>query len=164
VSPSVEPEVVLIGIGNSLRGDDAVGLHVAGHIRERQHPSLRVFESDGDGAALLELWNGKQTVIIVDAVSSGSPPGTVHRFDVTEHPLHGRMFRDSTHAFSLQHAVELSRVLQKLPKRLIVYGIEAKSFALGAELSQEVSAALPQAAARILRDVNAQLQGGPEGE
>jgi hydrogenase maturation protease len=104
---------------------------------------------------MMELWKGEQTVIVIDAVSSGSPPGTVHRFDVTEHPLRERMFRDSTHAFSLQEAVELSRVLHKLPKRLIVYGMEAKSFAITDGLSAEVSRALPDLVARILEEVDA---------
>jgi len=65
------------------------------------------------------------------------------------------MFSDSTHAFGLQEAIELSRVLQQLPKRLVIYGIEGKSFAIGERLSKEVSQALSQAVARILEDVGA---------
>ena len=153
MNPPAESAVLVIGIGNSLRGDDAVGRKVASRIRERNIPSVRVLEHDGEGASLMELWKGARTVILVDAVSSPAKPGTICRFDATHHPLPQRIFQNSTHAFGLNEAVELSRALNQIPPRLIIYGIEGKSFGIGGELSPEVEHAVPEVVDRIFAEL-----------
>ncbi len=144
--------VLVVGIGNPLRGDDAVGRVVARRLRKRDVRLLRVLEHTGKGASLMELWKQAHTVIVIDSVSSHSPPGTIHRFDATSEPLPARMFHDSTHAFGLAEAVELSRALSQLPAQLIIYGIEAKSLAIGRELSAEVEQAVTPVINCILQE------------
>ena len=150
----------MIGIGNEYRGDDAVGLIVARRLTERSGLTIIVLEHNGDGAALMEAWQGVETVIVVDAVRSGAEPGTTHRLDASRQPLTGltalppEAFHGSTHAFSLVQAVELSRTLQQLPTHFIVYGIEGRNFDVGGGLSSEVAEAVPKVAERILREVS----------
>ena len=69
-----------------MRGDDAVGGMVVRNIRERHLPNVRTLEADGEGTSLIEAWTGAQTVFIVDAVSSGAEPGTVHKIDAVREP------------------------------------------------------------------------------
>jgi hydrogenase maturation protease len=147
-----QAEILLIGVGNPMRGDDAAGLQAAKLIRERNHPSIRVIERDGEGASLMETWTGAQTVIVVDAACSDSPPGTIYRFDATQQPLPGKLFQRSTHAFGLHEAVELSRALNRLPYRLIIYGIRVKSLEIGAPLSDEVEKSVQEVVERILEE------------
>jgi hydrogenase maturation protease len=78
--------VLLIGIGNAYRHDDAAGLMVARRLKERALSSCEVHEQVGEGTALMELWKGAERVVVVDAVQSGSPAGTIHRFDANLHP------------------------------------------------------------------------------
>ena len=150
MTPRSETEILLIGVGNPMRGDDAAGLRAAKLIRERNHPSFRVIEHDGECASLMEAWTGAQTVIVVDAAWSDSPSGTIHRFDATQQLLPGRLFQRSTHAFGLHEAVELSRALNRLPPQLIIYGICVKSLEIGASLSDEVEKSVRQVVERVL--------------
>jgi hydrogenase maturation protease len=82
-------------------------------------------------------------VTIVDAVSSGAPPGTVHELEAGGEPLPVRLFgSSSTHALGLAEALELARSLGRLPARVRVLGIEGARFDYGRGLSPEVEEAV----------------------
>ena len=151
--PKTEGNVLVIGIGNELRGDDAAGIVVARRIRERHLPGVRVLEHGGEGASLMEAWTGAQSVFIVDTVVSGSAPGAIHRFDAARQRLPAQAFQSSTHAFGLREAVEVARALNLLPTRLVIYGIEGKSFAVGEEISAELEQAATRVSERVLGEV-----------
>lgn len=152
-NPEQDDQVTLvIGIGNLYRSDDAVGLVVARRIKALNPARLTVVEQSGEGAALLAAWQDAPSVIVVDAMNSGAEPGTVLRFDALKQPLASRTFYYSTHAFSLAEAVGLARALGQLPQRLIVYGVEGKSFAPGEGLSAEVAQAAVTVIERLLAE------------
>jgi hydrogenase maturation protease len=147
--------VLVIGVGNAYRGDDAVGLFVAQRIRELGLAGgVEVIEADGEGTELMEVWRDADLAILVDAVSSGASPGTIHRFDAIAEPLPAGFFRLSTHAFGVAAAVELARELDRLPSRLIVYGIEGKEFSAGASFTKEVENAASRAVKRIVQEIS----------
>lgn len=148
-----QPLPLIIGIGNEYRGDDAVGLIVARHLKERLANSTTVIEQSGDGVALIEAWQGAQTVIVIDAMMSGAAPGTIRRFDANAQPIPTASFRCSTHAFGLAEAIELARALDKLPQRLVVYGIEGRNFSGGVGLSAEVEKAVGEAVRQALTEL-----------
>jgi hydrogenase maturation protease len=129
---------LVIGVGNWYRSDDAVGLVVARKLRAMNLPGVQVKEESGEGVTLMEAWWGNEWVIIVDAASSGSRPGTVHTLDADSTTIPSAFFHYSSHAFSVAEAIELARALKLLPPQLIVYGIEGKNFAAGVGLSPEV--------------------------
>ena len=148
------PDILVIGIGNAYRSDDAAGLIAARRVNEQVSEHCSVIEHMGEGAALMELWKDADAVIVIDAVRSGAAPGTVSRFDAALCPLPVSMFRDSTHAFSLAEAVELSRALKQLPRQLIVYGIEAQNFEAGTNLSPAIEFAMPSVVERVLQELS----------
>jgi hydrogenase maturation protease len=148
--------IIIIGVGNPHRGDDGVGLIVARSLLERDRRGAEVVEESGEPAALLAAWEGADAVILIDAVSSGSAPGTIHAFDVSEAPLNRDFFRHSTHAFGVAEAVELSRALGGLPPVIWIFGIEGKSFEMSSDLSAEVMAAVPRTI-RAVRDKIAEI-------
>ena len=129
-----------------------MGLVVARRLREAAPESVRVLEESGEGAGLMESWQDADTVILIDAVHSGAKPGTLHRLDAHLQPLAKKFFRFSTHAFGVAEAIELARALGRLPPRLIVYGVEGKSFEAGVGLSPEVEAAAPEVVERVLAE------------
>jgi hydrogenase maturation protease len=133
----LEKLLSLIGIGNRFRSDDAAGLEVVRRLRLAHPPGVELIEQEGEPASLIESWSSVDEALVVDAVSSGSAPGTLHRFDVTDAPLPAQVF-PSTHAMGLPEAVELARELDRLPGRLVVYGIEGESFQAGEGLSEPV--------------------------
>jgi hydrogenase maturation protease len=142
------PERLVIGIGNPDRGDDAAGVQVA-----RKVHGGRTIEW-ADCSVLMELWDSHDDVIIVDAMNSGLPPGTVCRFDALNEQLPAHAF-PSTHAFGVAETVELARSLGRLPKRLTIYGIEVSDLELGAHLSEEVA----DAVVRLAGEIDAELGG-----
>ncbi len=156
-APKKNPRVLVIGIGNDFRGDDAAGLVVARRLRERTVDGIAVVEAPGDGASLIDAWDGTDAVILVDAVRSGSAPGTIHRLSRRALTQNGDIFHHSTHAISVPDAIELAAAMKRLPKRLIVVGIEGKGFQAGRGLSPEVEAALSSAADAVLREAQAMM-------
>jgi hydrogenase maturation protease len=132
--------ITVVGVGNEMRQDDGVGLLVARRLREKVPQGVRVVECCGELFELMECWAGSGVVVIVDALYGEAGPGTVYRFDVSEgHPIPDSFFTYSTHDLNVSQALELARVLGKLPPRVILYGIEACSFEHGAEMSPEVA-------------------------
>ena len=150
--------ILLIGIGNEYRSDDAVGLLVARALQARRLPHTRTIEATGEGTALLETWKGADNVILVDAVTSQAPAGTVYQLDAQRGPISPSLFALSTHAFSVAEAVELARALGDLPQRLLIYGITGKQFVAGMGLSPEVERAAHEVVEDIARLVQSWLQ------
>jgi hydrogenase maturation protease len=137
---------MVIGIGNRWRGDDAAGLAVAGRLRELGADAR---ELEGEPAALIEAFAEADAIVIVDAASSGAPPGTVRRFDARSGPLPSHCLRSSTHALGVPEAVELARALGRLPARLEIFAIEGARFTTGAPLSPPVERAVHDLAASL---------------
>lgn len=162
MSCSSKPKILVIGIGNTYRRDDGAGLVAAEKLKNRGSRSFRVLEHNGEGADLMTCWEGASAVILLDAVQSGAKPGTVHRWDANRRPLPARTFRGSSHAFSLVAAVELARVLRRLPPHLIVYGVEGRDFQAGTGLSSETEEAVSDVVRRVLQDVR-QVSCGRNG-
>ncbi|MGD2063396.1 MAG: hydrogenase maturation protease [Nitrospirota bacterium] len=150
-SPNPHPPLV-IGIGNGLRGDDAAGPMVAALLNRRLGGEVALV-SGGDVAELIALWEGREAVVVVDAMTSGRPPGTVVRYDGVLGSLPVQMFARSTHAFGLAEAVELSRALGALPARLVIYGIELASTTVGSDPSPAVVAAVQVVVEAIAAEV-----------
>jgi hydrogenase maturation protease len=153
--PGASASKLVIGVGNEFRGDDAAGLLVVRRITEQQLSDIEVVESSGHSAALIELWRGAELVVVVDAVSSGEKPGKVYRFEPIKEPIPQKLFSNrSTHDFGLVEAVELSRALDSLPKKLIVYGIVGTAFEPGDGISEEVALAIEAIIPTIIEDIS----------
>lgn len=151
---SSRDNILVIGIGNLYRRDDAVGLIVARRLREKNLDHVEILEMSGEGAALVEAWKGAEKVMLIDAVYSGARPGTIFRFEAHRHSIPTGFFRYSTHAFSIAEAIELARALGQLPQKLTVYGIEGEDFAAGEGLSPEVE----HAASRVVDSITEELR------
>ena len=148
--PDADGRALVVGVGNELRGDDAVGLEVARRVRERL-PDAAVVETEGEPTRLLDLWDGSPAVVVVDAATGTGDPGTVTVFDAAASPLPQAFFGTSTHHFSLGEAVELGRALGRLPARVHVVAVEGAQFETGAPLSPAVAAAIPNAVEEVVR-------------
>ena len=148
--------MIVIGVGNAARGDDAAGLRAAAALRERVPAGVVVREHEGETLALLDGWEGAAAVILVDAVRSGATPGMLHRLDASSTPLPETLTSSSsTHALSLAETIELARALGRLPATVIVHGVEGRRYDAGAGLSPEVAAAIEPLVAAVERDLEA---------
>jgi hydrogenase maturation protease len=155
------PEVVVIGIGNALRGDDAAGLKLAARLREE--PGIAIRAHDGEAIDLLELWRGARAVVLIDAVRSGAAAGTVHRIDAGAEPLPLTLRRASSHTIGIGEAIELARTLGGLPVRVIVYGVEGARFGAGEKLSDAVAGAIDSLADAVISEARSLRDSPPSG-
>jgi hydrogenase maturation protease len=142
--------VVVVGVGNAYRGDDAVGLAVAERLQGVVPAGVEVVTCEQEASRVIDAIEGRDAAVLVDASSSGAAPGTIHRFDASAEPVPARSFRSSTHAFGVGEAIELARALGKLPGTVVVYGIEGQRFTAGEGLSPAVGAAVEPAANAVM--------------
>ena len=142
----------VIGVGNDLRGDDAAGPETVRRLRARAVPGLEALACAADPQALLEAWAGAARVVVVDAMASGAPAGTVARFDAVAGPLPIERFRGSTHGLGVAEAVELARALGRLPASLAVIGIEGARWDHGAPLGPEADEAVDRVVDGLARE------------
>jgi len=152
-----QPSIVIIGVGNEYRSDDGVGIAVARRLRALFPTGVTILGESGEGAALIQAWQGATWVMLVDAVRSGAPLGTIHRFDARAASVPTGFFHYSTHAFSVAEAVELARSLDQLPPHLVVYGIESENFAAGVQLSPAVEQAVEAVVERLAVEIRAAM-------
>ncbi len=141
---------VILGYGNPDRGDDAAGPMVAQRLRALGIDA-QVFTLDG--LSLFQSWHDLDDVMVVDAVVTGSEPGTIFEWRADELPLDRIAFPASTHSFGLAEAIALGRALDCLPRRLRVVGIEARDFTLGRPPSPEVANAVGTVVERIAKNL-----------
>jgi hydrogenase maturation protease len=121
---------------------------VARRLKGALPEGVELAEREGEPTALIDAWDGADSLWLVDAVSSGADAGTIHRLDASEHELPAELFRASTHHVGLAEAVELARALERLPPKTVVYGFE-----LGAELTPAVAVAAERVAAAVQEEV-----------
>jgi len=138
----------VIGVGNDRRGDDAAGLEVVRRLRAHASDGVRIVECADDPLGIIDAWEGADDAIVIDAVRSGAPPGTLHVLEGAQ--LKGQSLKlrgsMSTHAFGVVDAIELARALGRLPERVRIYGIEGESFVMGSGLSPAVARAVERLA------------------
>ncbi|MBL0938629.1 MAG: hydrogenase maturation protease [Gemmatimonadaceae bacterium] len=150
-------QALIVGCGNLLRGDDAVGPVLVRHLWERGVPhGVRCADGGTGGMDVAFQMRGVPHVIIVDACTSGSEPGAIFRLDGVDAetpPLAGI----NLHAFRWDHALAFARWILKddYPPRIDVWLIEAEQFAPGEPLSPRVAAAMETVITRIMADVTA---------
>jgi hypothetical protein len=111
----------------------------------------------------VHLWAGHDDVALVDAASSGAPPGTLHELRDGDGSLQAAALRSSTHAYGVTDAVGLATALGRLPARLEIYAIEGGDFSLGASLSPAVARTVDALAERIVA-TSPGFPGEPLGE
>jgi hydrogenase maturation protease len=150
---------LVVGLGRRDRGDDAVGPVVARMVADLRRDDAAVHECD-EPSGLLDAWQGHDSVVVVDAVVSGSPPGTVHVLDAEPEGLgaagaRATAGRGGTHALGLVDVIGIARALGRLPRRVVVVAVEAARFDHGAGLSPAVEGAVPAAAAAVVAQLDA---------
>jgi hydrogenase maturation protease len=145
---------ILIGLGNPILGDDAVGWKVVEQV-EQQLQTLRQEEDTFDivylsigGLGLMEHLVGYDRAIIVDAMVAGKElPGTISTQTLEDIFELNTVHMTSIHDTSLQDAVSLARKMGvSMPKNIIVVGIATDStYNFSEVLTPQVAAVIPQA-------------------
>ncbi|HXQ23413.1 MAG TPA: hydrogenase maturation protease [Candidatus Acidoferrales bacterium] len=139
----------IIGIGSPF-GDDAAGLIAARRLAAAPPPGTEVIEADRPGATLIELLDGADAVILIDAAHTGAPPGTLHDLDLYDLPRNP-IALVSSHDLGVVEALRLATVLGRAPARGRVLAIEVGSLEKAPQACSAVARAASEYAVRRAR-------------
>ncbi len=147
---------VVIGLGNPILGDDAVGLRVARALKAELAgvAGVVIKELHAGGLRVMDAVAGFERAVIVDAMRTGAlRPGCVRRLEVGQ--LGQARNLASTHDTNLPTALALGRMLGlPMPREVTIFGIEALDVeTFGEELSADVRRSVPEAVRLIAREL-----------
>ena len=147
----VSNKVLLLGLGNDILTDDAIGLNVVRHLRESLagDDRIEVRETMEMGLALLDFLVGYRAVVIVDSIQTGqAPAGTILELDATGlKQITGR----TPHFLGVGETLALGRVLGlPVPGCVKIFAVEVEDpFTLGTQMTPVLQHALPGIAERV---------------
>jgi hydrogenase maturation protease len=162
VEAGADSSVLVLGLGNDILTDDAVGLVIAREMRRRfaDHPEVAVVDSCEMGLSLLDFIAGHRDLIVVDSVQSGrASPGHLHEVGEEDIKTLPGM---SPHFLGVGEILALGRLLGlPMPGRVKLFAVEvADPFTLGTNLSETVALALPEILERVTARVAEWSAGG----
>ena len=152
---------LILGLGNPLRGDDGVGCRLVEELARRElPPGVQVLDGGAAGLGLLNLVEGWERVVVVDAAEMGRGPGEIVRFTLADVRLASASDRPSAgsgHRFSLHHAglsevLALADALDRTLPEMVIFGVQPARVGWGEGLSPAVEAALPALIAAVLKE------------
>lgn len=148
--------IVVAGVGNLLLRDEGVGIHVVNELRKHSLPEyVEVYDFGVRGLGILDSLEGADKAILVDAVKMGDKPGTIYRFSLDEIETEDRILKMiSIHDLDLMTAVRIGKFTYKLPKDIVVIGIEPETAdEYGMELTPKVKEAVPKVVQAVLDEI-----------
>jgi hydrogenase maturation protease len=149
------PKILLLGLGNDILTDDAVGLNIAREIRRRlpDRAHVEVKDTCEMGLSLLDYIVGYRDLVLVDAVQTGqAPPGFLHEVGLDDLKVLPGM---SPHFLGIGEILALGRVLSMdVPKRVKVFAVEvADPLTLGTQITPALRQAMPSIIERVMAAV-----------
>jgi hydrogenase maturation protease len=146
-------DVLVLGIGNPLLGDDGFGVEVIRRLREQKRPPLVEFLDGGTaGLALLPNLEGRSHVLVADAIDFGGRPGQVVRLRSADIPYY-RGLKLSEHQVTFHEVLALMDLMEIRPREMLFLGVQPRSTHWGDPLSGEVEAAIPG----VMEEIGRQL-------
>lgn len=142
--------ILVLGVGNILLGDDGVGPRLVRELSGLYTDVNAVEFIDGgtQGLALLGYFSGRQSLIILDAFSGGRAPGEVSVLDRSELLEYRAAHATTAHEGNAGELLASANLLEDLPERVFLVGIEPERVQTGLALSEIVLRALPEAFTR----------------
>lgn len=149
---------IVIGLGNPVITDDGVGIKAARALKGAHALTLPegtdIEEAYAGGLGLLDLMEGYERAIIIDAMVTGDKaPGTVQRLCLSELPVTRNIV--CSHDTGLTTALEMGRLLgMAVPSEISIWGIEAQDVeTFGEELTADVAKAVSVVIAEIFDEI-----------
>jgi hydrogenase maturation protease len=142
-------KTVVLGLGNHYLRDDGVGIRVAEELKRRNLGEGTLVQAHQTfDLWLLSEFSGASKLVIVDAVKSGSAPGTITEYEVAPRP--GPLSSlPGLHSLELHDLIDFASRMGLLTCPVTIIGIEPKVCEVGEGLSQEVERAIPEVVALV---------------
>lgn len=146
--------LLVLGLGNVLLGDDGLGAAAVARIERRYRipPGVRLEDGGTLGLSLLGLLAESDRVILVDAVRTGSAPGTLVRIDGDD-VMDAVRERLSPHQVGVADLLDAARLIDRYPATVTLLGLAPESIDLSVMRSNAVDASLDELVEAIVREV-----------
>lgn len=163
-------DILIIGLGNPILGDDGVGWRVAEEVgkflatapKSASLPGVEIDCLSVGGLTLMERLIGYRRAIVIDALALGTEAGRVFSFALEELPDRSAGHLNSAHDTSLLNALRVGRLMgAELPECVHVVGIEASSlYEFSETLTPKAAAAVPLAVQTVIELLTASHRQG----
>ena len=144
---------LILGLGNILLGDEGVGVRVVEQLLSRPLPDwIEVIDGGTAGYELINFFEGKERVIIVDAVKTNDTPGSVYKMDLSV-VQEDETVQLSLHQIGLKNVFKMASMMDLNPEVTLI-GIVPKNYQdYNIGLSDEVEKAIPLAIETVLKEI-----------
>ena len=149
-------KVLIYGVGNPFRCDDAVGIKITEELKKRiQKPNITIKSGSIDGLAMLDEIIGFDKVILVDSINTKSGmPGDVYRIELDSITSNSSLA--ASHTIDFITALKMGKKFgYKMPEKIYVYAVEIKdNDTFSEECTEQVSASIPEVVKRIKEEID----------
>jgi hydrogenase maturation protease len=143
-----------MGVGNVLLSDEGIGVRIVEELERRYRfpEEVEILDGGTSGIELLRFLDGKDHLIIVDAVSADHPPGTVMRIEGEDVPATFET-RITPHQLGLSDLLATAKLTDQMPAHLVLFGVEPKSLETGLGFSPEVEGAVEKVVIHVAEEL-----------
>lgn len=155
-------KTLILGVGNILLSDEGVGVHVVRRLQEvAQLPEeVQVLDGGTKGMDLLPYLEGVSRLIIVDAMETGGPPGTIVRLAGDQVPVYLSR-KMSPHEIGLPDMLFAAKLQDLYPEEVVIWGVQPATTEVGLELSPPVAAKMDLLVEKVLAELGRRWESGP---
>jgi hydrogenase maturation protease len=160
-SQDANAKILIAGIGNLLLTDEGVGVHIIRELSKRKLPeNVELVDIGTASFDLLTFMQGKDKVIIIDAIAVDDKPGAMYRLSPDDIVSGKQELLTSLHQFGIPEV--LSSIKQKGEKiEIVIFGIVPKDYqTYGTELTPELKESLPKIIKEILKEIGEEKRPG----
>ncbi len=150
----MQHSVLVLGLGNPLRGDDGVGPRIIAELTRQGLPDgVTALDVGNAGLDLLNILEGWERAVIVDAADMGREAGCFVRFTPDEVRLAQAGDQYSLHNAGLSEVLALADALGRTLPELVIFGVQPAELGWQAELSSAVEAAIPALTGAVMEEL-----------
>lgn len=150
------PDLAIVGVGNSIMGDDGVGPAVIERLLASPvgaDADVRLVDAGTTGFMALEAMSGAERAVIVDAIETGASPGTIHEYRCVEGTFETAVPEMTMHDVSFTEALAAGGEVYDLPDEIRILGVEPADVSIGEELSEPVDTAATELVASLTETI-----------
>ncbi|MGB3479554.1 MAG: hydrogenase maturation protease [bacterium] len=149
-------KILIYGVGNPFRCDDAVGIKIAEELKKRiKKPNITIKSGSIDGLSMLDEIIGFDKVILVDSINTKSGiPGDIYKIELN--PITSNTSLAASHTIDFITALRMGKKFgYNMPERIYVYAIEIEdNTTFSEDCTEKILASIPEVVKRIKREID----------
>ncbi len=132
-------KITVIGLGNTLYTDEGVGIHVLPFLEEALAgvENVEIIEGSTDGIRLLGPVEDTDQLILLDSINGPELPGFVYTVEREDIPAYCNV-KMSVHQLGFQEVLFAARIRERVPAKMVLFGVQPASLEFGIGLSDTV--------------------------